>query len=363
MTTTLNVYFRPYKGKNGKYRAYFKYRGKQPSKVVETQKEGRQWAQTKKKEIDRELARLNALMFSAASYDYLLDCEDRNMTTGTVQEKLNHLTEFAEWTLAYIQRINPEAVDFLLDDVSLEIARKYYRHTCKARTVKTANNHVKNLKACWNFHIKEERILSNPWPKLEKSEGDEATVYIPPAEDVVAAYNAAKPWQQDYIQILLKTGGRAGDPRKLKWESVDFANGTLSFWTKKRKGGKKEYRIISMPEGSTLHTLLLKIWKDREIDSEYVFNNPRTGTGYTRQADGIKYMLHYACAIAGVRRFTLKDLRDFVALRLDDSKEASLTDIQNILGHKRPTTTDIYLKAKRGNTETAARILDNDDLV
>lgn len=205
--------------------------------------------------------------------------------------------------------------------------------------------------------------MKNPWSKVKRAEGTEADVYIPSAKDVVAAYNAAEPWQQDYIQILLKTGGRAGDPRRLMWKDIDFANGTLKFWTRKRKGGRKEYRTISMPEGSTLHTLLLDIWKNREMNEEYVFNNPRTGTGYSRQADGIKYMLHYACAKAGVRRFTLKNLRDFVALRLDNSKKASLTDIQNILGHKRPTTTDIYLKAKRGNTETAARILDDDDLI
>jgi len=118
-----------------------------------------------------------------------------------------------------------------------------------------------------------------------------------------------------------------------------------------------------MPEGSTLHTLLLEMKKNKGPNDEYIFINPRTGTGYTRQAEGIKYMLHLACALAEVKRFTLKDLRDFVAMRLDSSKQASLTDIQNILGHKRPTTTDIYLKAKRGNTENAARILDNDDLI
>lgn len=165
---TMNVYFRPYQGDKGKYRAFFKYRGKQPSKVVATKKEGKLWAERKKKEIDRELARLNALMFSAAANDYLQDCSESGMRPQTVKEKYAHLTEFAEWTLDYIQQINREAVDFLLDDVSLEIARKYYRHACKARTVKTANNHIKNLKACWNFHIKEERILKNPWSKVNE---------------------------------------------------------------------------------------------------------------------------------------------------------------------------------------------------
>ncbi len=52
-----------------------------------------------------------------------------------------------------------------------------------------------------------------------------------------------------------------------------------------------------------------------------------------------------------------------MALRLDDSGKASLTDIQKILGHENATTTDIYLKGLRGDTRKAASILDNDDLL
>jgi len=40
-----------------------------------------------------------------------------------------------------------------------------------------------------------------------------------------------------------------------------------------------------------------------------------------------------------------------------------LTDIQTLLGHEKPTTTDEYLKKLRGDTKRASAILDDDDLL
>ena len=207
--------------------------------------------------------------------------------------------------------------------------------------------------------------------------------YVPPTEDVVAVLLAAKPWQQDYLNIILKTGCRASDPRWLIWNAVNFEQEWLAFWTMKRQGGEKKYRKIAMPKGSTLFDILKRRWNERDKRSVFVFTNPRTGTGYARNSWDFKYMLKDAynyqtqkdgtkvkrrekvglCSKAGVKLFTLKSLRHFVALRLDDSGKASLTDIQKLLGHEKATTTDTYLKGLRGDTKKAAAILDEDDLM
>ncbi|MEF2232304.1 MAG: site-specific integrase [Pseudodesulfovibrio sp.] len=226
----------------------------------------------------------------------------------------------------------------------------------------------------WNWHITEARATFNPWTHIKKNIGEEHQEYVPPAEDVVAVLLAAEPWQQDYLNIILKTGCRASDPRRLRWPAVNFDQEWLAFWTRKRIGGEKKYRKISMPKDSKLYEILWRLWKGRDNHSDHVFTNPKTGTGYTRREEAIKNMLSDLkdtkgeiqtmglCTKAGVRPFTLKSLRHFVALRLDDSGKASLTDIQKILGHEIATTTDTYLKGLRGDTSRAASILDEDDL-
>lgn len=368
----ISVTFVKYTGPGGNWRASIRYRQRRRSRVVQTKKEGREWAEDEVKRIDAEIDPPAGLMFSRASNDYLEDCATW-MDDGTVREKLSHYTSFATFI----------GGDFNMEGVTIEIARRYYRRIQSRVTTKTANNHVKNLKALWNWHLGEGRLIANPWPQVKTNPGEEHQEYIPPTEDVIAVLLAAKPWEQDYINIILKTGARAGDPRRLTWEDVNFEHEYIAFWTKKRRGGEKKYRKISMPKGSTLYGILEKRWNNRDKRSAFVFTNPETGTGYPRNAWAYRYMLKDAyitktlkdgkktkwreriglCSKAGVKDFTLKSLRHFVALRLDDSGKASLTDIQKLLGHEKATTTDNYLTGLRGDTVRAAAILDDDDLL
>lgn len=367
----VNVWFRPYHRKGKKYQALLKHKGLQRSKVVDTKKEGREWAEQKAKEIDAELEKTcqRALTFSDASNEYLSDCAW--MQRQTVNEKYSHYTTFAEWM---VKTILNKVDDFSLDSISIEIARKYYRFVQNKVSTKTANNHLKNLKALWNWHIREGRERFNPWTHVKMNKGVEYQEYVPPTEDIVAVLLAAKPWQQDYLNIILKTGCRASDPRRLTWEAVNFEQEWIAFWTMKRQGGEKKYRKIAMPIGSKLHEILKRLWENRDKRSPFVFTNPNSGTGFTRTDPDFRYMLGDKvfkdkteiiglCSKAGVKKFNFKSLRHYIALRLDDSGKASLTDIQKLLGHEKATTTDTYLKGLRGDAHRAAAILDGDDLM
>ena len=73
---------------------------------------------------------------------------------------------------------------------------------------------------------------------------------------------------------------------------------------------------------------------------EYVFMNPTTKTRYDNR---IK-LIHSLCEKAGVKLFTYHNLRHWGASKLA-KENVPLTDIQKLLGHTRPTTTDNYLQS------------------
>jgi len=63
------------------------------------------------------------------------------------------------------------------------------------------------------------------------------------------------------------------------------------------------------------------------------------------------------CAKAKVKKFTFYALRHYGALTLANSGKASLREIQHMLRHRRPTTTDNYLKGLKPELKTPAKIL------
>ncbi len=70
-------------------------------------------------------------------------------------------------------------------------------------------------------------------------------------------------------------------------------------------------------------------------------------------------MMDKLCKKAGVKKFGFHAIRHHVAMVLEDSGKANLREIQKMLRHKRPTTTDHYLKGLSPAMKKVASILDN----
>ena len=73
----------------------------------------------------------------------------------------------------------------------------------------------------------------------------------------------------------------------------------------------------------------------------------------------IREMMARLCKKAGVGKFGFQAIRHHVAMILEDSGKATLREIQKMLRHKRPTTTDNYLKGLSPAMKQVASILDN----
>ena len=72
----------------------------------------------------------------------------------------------------------------------------------------------------------------------------------------------------------------------------------------------------------------------------------------------VKLMLKRLCEKAGVAPFGFHAIRHYFAVCLGKSQKADITDIQQLLGHQRPTTTDSYPRSVAPNLDRLAGVIE-----
>ena len=340
--------FRPYNGPGGRYLVYFKFRDQQYQKVVQTKAEGREWIVDEKRRLLEEESRKRnrVLMFSEMCAEYLEECTAR-MRPNTVREKYSHLTDLGSFL----------GNDCPVTDINQPLAARFIKTMQKKKGNKAANRYLRNLKACWNWN--KIRLGNNPWAAIQFYPEEDFVKYVPPPEDISAVLLVAEPWRRDVLEVILKTGARLGEVLGLQWEDVSFERRAVRLWTRKRKGGNRQARVLWMSD--KLLETLQRLWERRDRRSPYVFTNPLTGTRYKKNQNSMRFFMPRLCKKAGVKEFGFHALRHYVSMRLLDSKKASLGDIQRFLGHQRATTTDLYLRALSPDLKHLAEVLDGDD--
>ena len=322
---------RPYTGPGGRYRVYFRHQGRMYSRVVPTLAAGKAWEVEMKTLLAQAEARASVLMFSQAADLYLIDSRAR-MLPATVAEKFRHLKAFAAFLGA----------DLPAQDVTVAQAKAFIAAVQAKLGNKTANRHLRTLKAMWNWH--RDTLPANVWQAVQPYPEDEFLKYIPPPDNVAAVLKEARRWEERMLLFLLSTGARSGEAFNLTWEDVNLERGTVILWTRKRKGGSRQARLL--PISPTLRAILEELARENaEAASPYVFVNPETGEPYYRQLPSVRLMLKRLCRKAGVKEFGFHALRHYVASRLMESQQANIVEIQRLLGHQRTTTTDAYLKS------------------
>lgn len=194
-----------------------------------------------------------------------------------------------------------------------------------------ANKELRLLKALFNFGVENELCSDNPVGRIKPYPATPRARYVPPIEDVKAVLAVAKPMQRAYLVLAHHTACRIRELNRLTWSDVFDSHVILR--TRKAKNSDLTERRV--PLTKTAKEVLASLPRD----SEYVFTNPRTGTKF----DYRKRMMKSLCTKAKVTYFSFHCLRHLAATTLS-RRGVALTDIQKILGHQRPTTTDLYLR-------------------
>lgn len=276
---------------------------------------------------------------------YLDHCAPR-YTKNTTRYKrtiLNKLALFAK------QRVDiPEKMDVPLDLVTQDLIEDYLTTFEKPTT---ANVHLKDIRACFSWGARRghcDNVASN----VDELPAEEYVPNAPPRADVLAVIMKAGSEERDFLQLQLHTGARPGEIMQLKKGDVDLKRGTILLWTKKRKGGERQWRRITLTNQAKK---ILKRRMDEHPDTPWALTNPRTLGPYQRNQHFLKHMMTRLCRAAEVPRFTHHALRHHAASALIAGKEngqVSLKEISEWLGHQRVSTTDLYLH-RLGDDDTA----------
>ncbi len=205
---------------------------------------------------------------------------------------------------------------------------------------KTANRHLKELKALYEWAVENEVVKVNPVRRIEPYPESPFQKYVPSANDINQVLMAASRKEMDVITLLLHTGGRAGEIRTLTWADVNFEKGWVQLWTKKRKGGKRE--ADKLPMTPTMKEILQRLWDSHDKAKAHVIINPETGEPYTRNSNLFRRMTSRLCKKVGVKEFTPHALRHHIASIINDSGKATPSQSQKFLRHRRLTTTENY---------------------
>jgi integrase/recombinase XerC len=145
------------------------------------------------------------------------------------------------------------------------------------------------------------------------------------------------------LEMLYGTGVRVSELVKLNMRDIDFKGRTLRV-----KGKRRKERVVPFGEPAlqalmhyltTARDLFLRNAPPDERDNEAVFLNYQ-GTRITTRSVG-RMVDKYIKICAGIHNISPHSLRHSFATHLLDSG-ADLRDIQELLGHARLSTTQIY---------------------
>lgn len=208
-----------------------------------------------------------------------------------------------------------------------------------------ANKELRLIKALFNHGVERDMLSENPAEKIKYFSIDKRKKYIPPLADVEKVLSVVLEKQRLYLLAIISTLARVSEINKLRWD--DVRGDYLVLRTRKSKNSDLTERAI--PINQTMKMVIEAMPKI----SEYVFCHPVNKKRYDYRSK----LLKRACEKAEVKEFGYHALRHYGASKLADSG-VPITDIQALLGHQRPTTTDIYLQSIRPSLTGAMKNLE-----
>ena len=251
----------------------------------------------------------NEQVISHALRDFMLACEAKLLSPHTMEFYDHMVSPFIEWLGT--------------KDLSAQEIRAYLVHRSKQVSPGTVHAHARSIRVFVRFMYREgwiENELVVDMPRVEQKPVN--VLSIKEIERVIDA--CLKPRDKALILTMLDTGVRRGEIVSLRWDDVEFHDGTLLI----RRSKSKRVRIV--PIGVKARRALLA-WK----------RSCRTSRVFELKVSGLRMALWRIGQRADVK-FSAHDLRRTAATMML-REGASAFHVKEMLGHRSLITTQRYI--------------------
>ena len=331
------------KGERIRAKGFFKYKD-----------EARQWVKDEKKRLTENQKRYSSqskdLALWTLAQKYLADC------------KINYGKKTFDEKRYCLERFYASAGDISVIDIDPPTILEFINDRAKTQSNNAANKDRKNLKAFYSWIQQMYGIMYDPTAPIKKKSHEKQPRRLIPIQDILKVMLAATGHDRVLIGSYWHTGARKGEVLRWTWaDDINFEERWVRLGTKKSKTGEMVYEKLSMNDD--LHKLLMWQWKKRHPTSPYVFchMNPKSkfyGQPYKTRWKLIKNL----CKVAEVELFGYHDIRHTVAKYLNDLQKVNLKKVQQVLRHRRQTTTEIYVEGNYTDTRDVMTLLENKHL-
>ncbi len=264
-----------------------------------------------------------------------------------------------------VKDVKPAMVAKYLEDRATKAPEAEYnengklKHPLRRASNNSSNKDRKNLLALWNWGMQIHDLPTNP-VKVKKLPHKEKEQYTPTEKDVLKVLMVATRHERVFLDAYLQTGARKSEIFRWTWnDDINFEQRQVRLGSRKNRNGEMEYEQLPMTDD--LYESLKWLWNNKPIpDNPYVFPITKPGRFYGQPFVDRRRFLETLCNRAGVKVFKYHALRRYVGSILSDKHKISSNAVQEILRHKRVSTTDRYLKKIHSGLADVMALLHNE---
>jgi len=331
-----------FRGERIIHKGFFKYKD-----------EARQWIKDEREELKNQKRyssqdRARDLSFWTLAQKYLADCKV-NFDKKTFGEKKYCLERFYK-----------EIGDVDITSIEPHTILDFINARAKSQSNNAANKDRKNLKAFYSWAQEMYGVMYDPTGPIKKKSHTKKPRRLIPVQDILKVMLVAKGQDRVLIGSYWHTGARKGEILRWTWaEDINFEERWVRLGTRKSRTGEMVYEKLWMNDD--LYNLLMWQWKNRHKRKPYVFPKhyclDKTGNNW-RGEQRANRLLKKLCQKAGVEAFGYHDIRHTVAKYLNDLQKVNLKKVQQVLRHRRQTTTEIYVEGNYTGTKEVMGLLE-----
>lgn len=233
------------------------------------------------------------------------------------------------------------AGDLPLNQINGVLIENYKKKMLDDHKRSGVNVHLRHLSAAFTLAVEPYKfLLKNPFMLVKKLKTEKLLpkFFSEDQAKTLLEHTVCKPIYQ-FIMISLYSGARLSEVCNLEWKDVDLKNNKIKFY---RKGAREDR--IPIPK------ILSDYLKSIKSDAKYVVSG-------RRERKYISWLFRKTADDLGLKEFSFHSLRYTYASWLVQ-RGRSLREVQELLGHRNITTTEIYAHLTPDNLRDAVSVLD-----